>query len=164
MLTGKIPPVSDVVQMGDRTAIPPYAYDNLRVTVNDMPPIARASWFRGVSAMPNTFAHECYIDELATEAGVDPVEYRLRYLNDPRAVDLVNAVAKRAEWTPRPVWKEPLAEGDVCAAAALPMRSMSTGRFRAKPPPGRHGLPMSPSTRRPAMSASPAWSPGRIPG
>ena len=30
-----------------------------------MPPIVRASWFRGVSALPNTFAHESYIDELA---------------------------------------------------------------------------------------------------
>ena len=50
-----------------------------------MPPIVRASWFRGVSALPNTFAHESYIDELATEAGVDPIEYRLRYLKDSRA-------------------------------------------------------------------------------
>ena len=62
---------------------------------------------------PTRFAHESYIDELATEAGVDPIEYRLRYLKDPRAVDLVNAVAKRADWTPRPVWKEPVAEGDI---------------------------------------------------
>ncbi|PII39306.1 hypothetical protein T190_07510 [Sinorhizobium meliloti CCBAU 01290] len=35
ILTGKVPPVADVVQMGDRTAIPPYAYGNLRVTVHD---------------------------------------------------------------------------------------------------------------------------------
>jgi nicotinate dehydrogenase subunit B len=101
ILTGKVPPVADVMHMGDRTAIPPYAYGNLRVTVHDMPPIARASWFRGVSAMPNTFAHECYIDELASAAEVDPIEYRLRYLHDPRAVDLVHAVAGRAKWVPR---------------------------------------------------------------
>lgn len=101
ILTGKTTPVADVVQMGDRTAIPPYAYGNLRVTVHDMPPIARASWLRGVSAMPNTFAHESFIDELATAAGVDPIEYRLRYLQDPRAADLVRAVAERAAWIPR---------------------------------------------------------------
>ena len=99
--------------MGDRTAIPPYDYDNMRVVAHDMPPIVRASWFRGVSALPNTFAHESYIDELATEAGVDPIEYRLRYLKDQRAVDLVNAVAERAGWTPRPVRQEPEAEGDI---------------------------------------------------
>jgi nicotinate dehydrogenase subunit B len=113
LLTGMIPPVPDVFHMGDRTAIPPYDYDAMRVVAHDMPPIVRASWLRGVSALPNTFAHESYIDELATEAGVDPIEYRLRYLKDSRAIDLVNAVAKRADWTPRPVWKEPAAEGDI---------------------------------------------------
>jgi nicotinate dehydrogenase subunit B len=113
LLTGMIPAVPDVFHMGDRTAIPPYDYNAMRVVAHDMPPIVRASWLRGVSALPNTFAHESYIDELATEAGVDPIEYRLRYLKDPRAVDLVKAVAERAAWTPRPVWKEPVAEGDI---------------------------------------------------
>jgi nicotinate dehydrogenase subunit B len=113
LLTGRIAPTAAVSEMGDRTAIPPYDYDHLRVVANDMPPIVRASWFRGVSALPNTFAHESYIDELATEAGVDPIEYRLRYLKDERAVDLVNAVAERAGWTPRPAWHEKVAEGDV---------------------------------------------------
>jgi nicotinate dehydrogenase subunit B len=113
LLTGAIAPVAIVSEMGDRTAIPPYDYDDMRVVAHDMPPIVRASWFRGVSALPNTFAHESYIDELATEAGVDPIEYRLRYLKDSRATDLVKAVAERAGWTPRPVWKEPSAEGDI---------------------------------------------------
>ncbi|MGD9836985.1 MAG: molybdopterin cofactor-binding domain-containing protein [Afipia sp.] len=113
LLTGAVAPVPAVFEMGDRTAIPPYDYDAMRVVAHDMPPIVRASWFRGVSALPNTFAHESYIDELATEAGVDPIEYRLRYLKDPRAVDLINAVAKRAKWAPRPVWREPEADGDV---------------------------------------------------
>jgi nicotinate dehydrogenase subunit B len=113
LLTGAIAPVPFVSEMGDRTAIPPYDYDAMRVVAHDMPPIVRASWFRGVSALPNTFAHESYIDELATEAGVDPIEYRLRYLRDTRAIDLVNAVAERAGWTPRPVWKQPEAENDI---------------------------------------------------
>lgn len=106
LLTGRISSEPDVLQMGDRTAIPPYDYDHMRVVAHDMAPIVRASWLRGVSALPNTFAHESYIDELATEAGVDPIEYRLRYLKDQRAVDLVNAVAERAGWTPRPVREE----------------------------------------------------------
>lgn len=113
LLTGRIAPEPAVFEMGDRTAIPPYDYDHLRVVAHDMPPIVRASWFRGVSALPNTFAHESYIDELATEAGVDPIEYRLRYLKDARAVDLVNAVAERAGWKLRPVWQAPEAEGDI---------------------------------------------------
>jgi nicotinate dehydrogenase subunit B len=113
LLTGRIAPQPAVLEMGDRTAIPPYDYDHLRVVAHDMPPIVRASWFRGVSALPNTFAHESYIDELASEAGVDPIEYRLRYLKDARAIDLVNAVAERAGWKPRPVRRESEAEGDI---------------------------------------------------
>jgi nicotinate dehydrogenase subunit B len=113
LLTGTIPNTPAVFEMGDRTAIPPYDYDNLRVTAHDMPPIVRASWLRGVSALPNTFAHESWIDECAHEAGVDPIGYRLRYLKDQRAVDLVNAVAERAAWQARPVRQEKEAEGDI---------------------------------------------------
>ena len=113
LLTGTIPHTPVVFEMGDRTAIPPYDYEHLRVVANDMPPIVRASWLRGVSALPNTFAHESWIDECADEAGVDPIEYRLRYLKDSRAVDLVNAVAERAGWKPRPVRQEAEAEGDI---------------------------------------------------
>lgn len=101
LLTGVVDPVPAALEMGDRTSIPPYHFDHIRVRVNDMAPIVRAAWLRGVSAMPNTFAHESYIDELAEAAGVDPVEYRLRYLTDPRAVELVESVVKRSNWTPR---------------------------------------------------------------
>ncbi len=98
LLTRTIEPVAQAYEMGDRTARPPYDYQNLRVTVNDMAPMLRASWLRGVSALPNSFAHESYIDELATAAGVDPVEFRLRYLQEPRAAELVRATAARAGW------------------------------------------------------------------
>lgn len=113
LLTGMVAQQATTLQMGDRTAIPPYDYANMRVVVHDMPPIVRASWLRGVSAMPNTFAHESYIDEMAAEAQVDPVEYRLRYLKDPRAIDLIRSVAERAKWMPRPVWRPQQPEGDI---------------------------------------------------
>jgi nicotinate dehydrogenase subunit B len=101
LLTRTIEPAAQAFEMGDRTARPPYAYDNLRVKVNDMAPIVRASWLRGVSALPSSFAHESYIDELATAAGVDPVQFRLRHLQDPRAVELVQATAQKAGWRMR---------------------------------------------------------------
>ncbi|SDZ72184.1 nicotinate dehydrogenase subunit B [Variovorax sp. YR266] len=101
LLTRTIEPVAQAFEMGDRTARPPYTYDNLRVKVNDMAPIVRASWLRGVSALPSSFAHESYIDELATAAGVDPVQFRLRHLEDPRAVELVQATAQKAGWRMR---------------------------------------------------------------
>ena len=139
LLTGKVAAVAVRVQMGDRTAIPPYAYSNLRVTVHDMPPIARASWFRGVSALPNSFAHELFIDELATSAGVDPIEYRLRYLTDPRASDLVRAVAERAKWVPRTKPQTLGNEGDLLYGRALHMPSTCTGSSPAQRLHGPHG-------------------------
>ena len=51
-------PTPAVQEMGDRTAIGPYDFANHRVVVHDMAPIVRAAWLRGVSALPNTFAHE----------------------------------------------------------------------------------------------------------
>jgi len=109
LLTRTVEPVAQAYEMGDRTARPPYDYENLRVSVNDMPPVLRASWLRGVSALPNSFAHESYIDELAAAAGADPVEFRLRYLNDPRAAELLRTTADRAGWVPR---TGPRQEGD----------------------------------------------------
>ena len=98
LLTRTIDPQPHAFEMGDRTARPPYDFANLRVTVNDMAPILRASWLRGVSALPNSFAHESYIDELATAAGVDPVAWRLQHLHDPRARELIEATAAKAGW------------------------------------------------------------------
>ncbi|HYM24377.1 MAG TPA: molybdopterin cofactor-binding domain-containing protein [Vicinamibacterales bacterium] len=57
---------------------------------------------RSPSRLQNTFAHECFIDELAARAKADPIEYRLRHLRDPRLIDVVKAVAKAANWQPRP--------------------------------------------------------------
>ncbi|RJF96557.1 aldehyde dehydrogenase [Noviherbaspirillum cavernae] len=112
LLTGKVSPQPIAYEMGDRTSVPPYDYQNLRVTINDMAPILRASWLRGVSALPNSFAHECYIDELAAEAGVDPVEYRLRYLKDDRAAELLRATTERAGWMPHVKPQQQEADGD----------------------------------------------------
>ena len=113
LLTRTIEPVAQTFEMGDRTARPPYDYTNLRVAVNDMAPMVRASWLRGVSALPNSFAHESYIDELATAAGVDPVEFRLRYLQDPRAVELLKATAAKAGWLVHAAPQKQANQGDI---------------------------------------------------
>jgi len=52
--------------------------------------------------LQNTFAHECFMDELAARAKTDPVAYRLHHLSDPRLRDVVNAAAKAATWETRP--------------------------------------------------------------
>jgi len=108
LLTRTVEPLARAYEMGDRTARPPYDFGHLRVTVNDMAPILRASWLRGVSALPNSFAHESFIDECATAAHADPVAYRLEHLSDPRAKALLEATAKKAGWI---VHTEPRGQG-----------------------------------------------------
>jgi nicotinate dehydrogenase subunit B len=113
LLTRAIEPVAAAYEMGDRTSVPPYHYTHLRITAHDMAPILRASWLRGVSAVPNSFAHESFVDELATAAGVDPVQFRLRHLKDQRAHELLSATAKRAGWLPHSTPQQQGAVGDV---------------------------------------------------
>lgn len=98
LLTGGVSGEPRTLEMGDRTAAPPYRYPHRRIVCHDMPPIMRASWLRGVSALPNSFAHDCMIDELAHAAGADPVDYRTRHLDDRRAIELIEATAARAGW------------------------------------------------------------------
>ena len=39
--------------------------------------------------MQNTYANECFIDELAAAAGIDPLEFRMKYLDDKRGLELL---------------------------------------------------------------------------
>jgi CO/xanthine dehydrogenase Mo-binding subunit len=57
---------------------------------------------RSPSRLQNTFAHESFMDEIAARVKADPIEYRLRHLQDPRLVDVVKAAVKAAEWDTRP--------------------------------------------------------------
>lgn len=107
VLTGKVPNAADVQQMGDRTAIPQYEYPHMRVLSQDAAPIVRASWMRGVSALPNVFAHESWIDEMAYLAGQDPIAYRLQYLKDDRAIKLIAALKKQCNWRDGPAHRQP---------------------------------------------------------
>ncbi|VVE61883.1 aldehyde dehydrogenase [Pandoraea captiosa] len=101
LLIGVVAPQARVFEMGDRTAVSPYVSRHRRFACDDMAPLVRASWFRGVSALPNSFAHDSFADEMAWSTGVDPLAFKLRHLDDARAVELLDAVAARAGWTPR---------------------------------------------------------------
>ena len=62
----------------------------------------RPSWIRTPGRMQNTYANEVFIDECAATAGADPVEYRLRYLTDPRGIVVLRAAVSMAKWDARP--------------------------------------------------------------
>ncbi len=82
-----------------RNADPLYAIADKRIIhhmVTETP--VRVSSLRGLGAMPNVFALECAIDELAERAGVDPVAYRLSIMTEPRACAVIEKVAAMANW------------------------------------------------------------------
>jgi nicotinate dehydrogenase subunit B len=133
LLTRKVEPIPTTQAGGDRTAIPAYRYPSIRAVTHDMPAIVRAAFFRGVSALPNVFAHESFIDELAELAGVDPVEYRLRYLRDDRVCDLVRAVAERAGWTPHVGPQREQVAPDIVRGRGFAYATYVHGPFPGKP-------------------------------
>ncbi len=81
----------------------PYDFPNVKTVghrLADTP--FRPSWIRTPGRMQNTFANESFIDELAAAAGADPLEFRLRYLKDPRGTELLERLATFAKWEKRP--------------------------------------------------------------
>ncbi len=83
----------------DRNAIALYDFPGHQVLthfITEMP--LRASSARGLGAYANVFAIESFIDELAVAAQVDPVEYRLRFLKDERARDVLLKAAEKFGW------------------------------------------------------------------
>ena len=48
------------------------------------------------------FASESFMDEVAAALNMDPVEFRLRYVTDPRDVAVIKAAAEKAGWQTRP--------------------------------------------------------------
>jgi CO/xanthine dehydrogenase Mo-binding subunit len=86
---------------GTRNGTPLYAIPQKRIVhhlITETP--VRTSALRGLGTMPNVFAIETLIDELAERAGVDPVAYRLSILDDARAKAVVAHAAKMAAWDP----------------------------------------------------------------
>jgi CO/xanthine dehydrogenase Mo-binding subunit len=92
---------------GNRNSKPAYKIASARVVhhhIKAMP--IRTSALRSLGAYMNVFSVESLMDELAAAAGSDPVEFRLRYLDDPRALDVIHLAAERFGWS-----KEKLPQG-----------------------------------------------------
>jgi CO/xanthine dehydrogenase Mo-binding subunit len=103
LLSGQPAPQSRFSFGAERNAPTNYAFPVQRVTVHYLgnSPL-RASSFRSLGGAENTFANESFIDELAAAAGVDALEYRLRYLSEPRERTVLEAATGKAGWEPRP--------------------------------------------------------------
>ena len=62
-------------------------------------PFAVGAW-RAPGSSDNAFARESHVDQLASLAGVDPIEFRLRQQRDGRLERVLRAAAEHWGWTP----------------------------------------------------------------
>jgi isoquinoline 1-oxidoreductase beta subunit len=78
----------------------PYDVPNLHVEyVRAEPPGVTTGFWRGVGPNNNVFAIECFIDELARKAGMDPVAFRRKNLTrNPRLTAALDLVAQKSGW------------------------------------------------------------------
>ena len=58
-------------------------------------------WWRSVYASTNGFAFESFIDELAQQAGKDPMDFRRQHLGNPRYQELLNKLEEVSGWKSR---------------------------------------------------------------
>ena len=88
---------------GDRNAIPLYRLPSARVIYHFLPAMpVRVSALRSLGAHMNIFAIESFMDELAAAARADPVAFRLKHLDDPRAREVISTAASRFGWQAGP--------------------------------------------------------------
>ena len=86
----------------ERNAVPEYAAGAVRVRSHrllEMP--LRVSALRALGAFANVFAIESLVDDIALARGEDPLAWRLRHLQDPRSVAVLEAAARRFGWDRR---------------------------------------------------------------
>ena len=98
------------LKSGDGFGVPAesYAFDNKRMAWETIPPLLdrssplRSAHLRDPVGPQIHFASESFIDEVAAAVNADPIEFRLRYIKEPRDIAVIKAAAEKAKWETRP--------------------------------------------------------------
>jgi isoquinoline 1-oxidoreductase len=91
----------------------PYTVANLRTEYHPVPLILRSGSYRGLAATANHFARETHMDALANAAKMDPLEFRMKNLTNPRMHAVLESAAKSFGW-PRKKTQEGQGFGAAC--------------------------------------------------
>ncbi|MCE7055687.1 molybdopterin-dependent oxidoreductase [Algoriphagus sp. AGSA1] len=84
-----------------RNGIPEYNFSAKQLHLFNYDGPLRTSSLRGLGAYGNTFAMESFMDELAYKSGTDPIEFRVKNLDDPRAKAVLEELATKSNWKSR---------------------------------------------------------------
>ena len=141
------------LKSGDGFGVPAesYGFANKRLAWETIAPLLdrasplRTAHLRDPVGPQIHFASESFIDEMAAAVNADPIEFRLRYMNEPRDIAVVKAAAEKAGWQPRPSPRRDQT-GDKLSrprhrlrAAQRHARRRSSPRSRSTAPPARSG-------------------------
>ncbi len=95
-------PSGQSVGLISQNADPSYPVANVKVVAHwlaDAP--LRPANIRAPGKVANCFAVESFVDQLAAAARMDPLEFRLRELANPRGVEVLKRCAALIGWAPR---------------------------------------------------------------
>jgi isoquinoline 1-oxidoreductase len=76
----------------------PYDVERKHEEFHEIESPLRDGSYRGLASTANHFARECYMDELASATGLDPLEFRLRNLKNERVRAVLKTAAERFGW------------------------------------------------------------------
>ena len=125
---------------GSSAIATPYEIPNVSTEFKTCDQPLRSGSYRALASTANTFARESFMDELAAAAGADPLEFRLRHLNNDRLRAVLLGAVERFGW--RDQWKknnsrQPIGLGLACgiekgsyAACCVKVEVGSDGSFK----------------------------------
>ena len=98
---------------------PPYVFANLHAVSHVVPGFydsaspLRTTHLRDPEGPQTSFAVESFMDELAAATGADPIEFRMRHLDNERAKAVLTTAAEKAGWDKRPSPKPVKSSGEI---------------------------------------------------
>ena len=167
---GIVPAQAQTFEMGDRTAVPPYAYADQRITVHDMAPICVPAGCAVSRPCPTRLRMK------ASSTSWPPPQLSIRWRTAcvtcptrappcwcaPLRIAPAGCRTRRPSASRHRLWMPRAMPG--CQARALPMPATSTASSRGLARPGRPGWPMCRSTRAPGKCMSAGWWWATTPG
>jgi nicotinate dehydrogenase subunit B len=115
--------VDEFAQWGEECVA--YAFPNAHADAHVVPALLaeasplRTTHLRDPEGPATTFAAESFMDELASAAGTDPVEFRLKYLDDQRLEDVLTKAAEKFGWDQRASPKRPTSTSEVATGRGV---------------------------------------------
>jgi nicotinate dehydrogenase subunit B len=104
---------------------PPYTFGNIHAMAHVIPALyesaspLRTTHLRDPEGPATSFAVESFMDEIAAATGVDPLDFRLKYLDEPRAKAVLTAAAQKAGWDRRMSPKKNSASGEIATGRGI---------------------------------------------